>query len=329
MGKQRGSFALIMVFSCLGFLALGGLVYYISTTFSPSNQAQTKDPKEFFQSYKTRVENALQSQDAIQVSIDRNPNQFGCFYSNSGSCRGKGGSFLLFEIQNNGENALSHLIKNTGLSLEETSCNPFPSKECPFRIEAKWQPVCGGQACENTKSMKVFVSLRFDDGVSAPMQWSTDKFLEPRIILSASASCARQGGIYNGNDCLTGSAVERIPASDPRDNGAHGNEDIRNERSRDQQEIPQQAETFICPETIVVQGMETIPYIDAMGKARVEVPASNACPNAFDTFIFQCGPVNPQTYANEGQWVQTEAILAPACDDRGFPVDQNGQEYTR
>ena len=318
MKGQKGNFTIILLLSCVVFLTLAGVIFFLSTNKNENTQQSAVDPKTFFEEYKARVEAALNDSHAFQVSIERNANQFGCLYTVSGACKGQGGNFLLFEKKDNKETPLSQIVRATGLNAEGALCNGFPSHDCPIRAEAEWQPVCGGAVCEATKSMNVKVSLRFDTGetTQTPLTWNKTAFLTPDIALTASVQCAREGGVFDGGRCLTGAEAQRLPASNPTSSRV---QQTTNPASNQVQ--GQEQNVYQCPDRIVVQGIEQVPYIDASGKARIESPASNGCPNAYDVFTFQCSPTNSQEYPNEGQWVQTEAVLAPACDERGIPYD--------
>lgn len=316
MNRQRGSFSLILLFSCIGFLALGGFAYYFSHSTSEETQspALALDAPRLFQEYRARIEQALNDPSAIQVTLNRNPNQFACLFSNTGSCQNMGGNFLLFEVKAAQEIPLSQIIRGSGLDLSSTLCSTFPSVNCPFQITAKWTPVCGGNACDNTKSMHVRVDLVLNDGQSSAQKWNIERFIEPRISLTATASCARQGGVQRGDQCLSKDAAERVPASSPTDrvNARAGQETHIDPYSEQGQNA------FTCPDRIMIQGQEEYAVIDSLGHARVEIPASNGCPNAVDAFIFKCSPVGQpdQTVSRDGQWVQIEAILAPVCEEQ-------------
>mgnify|MGYP003347462438 FL=1 len=206
-------------------------------------------------------------------------------------------------------------------------CKAFPSKECPLRVETVWEPVCAGDRCENTRSLKVKAKITLSPviGPEAPLVWNKEVMFTPQVQLSKGASCVRGGGEWTGMECLTPSqAAERRLAS-PR--GSAPSEIREASPERLENSLPSENPTpvpqviYECPNQIVVQGQYYPVQFLAADRGQVSVPAMSChAPGAFDMFVFQCVVKSPAAFPNEGQWIQVEAAMAAACDEGGTPI---------
>jgi hypothetical protein len=99
------------------------------------------------------------------------------------------------------------------------------------------------------------------------------------------------------------------------------NETTPDPRSNDApQPVPQAI--YECPNQIVVQGQYFPVQFLAADRGQVSVPAMSCqSPGYYDVFVFQCAAKNPPTFPNEGQWIQVEAVMAPACGQGGQPAN--------
>jgi hypothetical protein len=181
-------------------------------------------------------------------------------------------------------------------------------------VEAKWEPVCAAGRCENTKSMNVMVKVTFNDGTKAPLDWEKTGFFTPIVQLSQNVTCARGGGVWANTECLTPEqAAQRSLASanSPRASARDYEAAQADANANPVPVTPENPDQYVCPAQIVVQGSYyPVDFITA-GRGQVRVPAMNGCP-AEDTFVFQCNRKEPATFEGEGQWIQTEAVMAGA-----------------
>lgn len=71
----------------------------------------------------------------------------------------------------------------------------------------------------------------------------------------------------------------------------------------------------------MVQGQYYPVQFVAADRGQVSVPAMSChLPGAIDVFVFQCAQRSPASFHGEGQWIQVEAAMAPACDANGNPT---------
>jgi hypothetical protein len=304
VNTQKGSFALIVCF-VLGFFALMGGVYYFASSSHSENQAS--DSRAIFDQSKARMEQVFSRNDTWNVSVERNPNAFACLKSSSGNCQGRGGLFVIYD----GNEPLSQLNFSSGLDARGVGCQGFPSEECAVRVEASWEPVCSANGpCDNTRSAKIQARVVYDTGKSPPEEWKRDQVVSPQIQFSEAVICERGGGVWALTECLSpDQASQRQIASGAQ----NGETPVYPEDSAPMAVLPDAS----CPNQQMIQGelMDVEPI--GPNRAQVRIPAMNGCP-ADDIFIFQCQPISARD--REGQWVQIEAQLAPACDANGNPV---------
>lgn len=326
---QKGNILLMLVFGIVVLACLGGF-YYAMDSASNGNRKLASDPKLVMQELQERVERAFANPTAIDASLERNPNQFACLFTVTAACRGYGGTFLLYETPQG--QPVSQLIKTNGISFDGAGCTGYPSESCPFRVETSWTPACAPGACENTKSVNLHAVVSYNTGNGDPLTWTKDALFTPALRLSQGVMCERGGGIWAGTECLTPdqAAQRKVASALPRKlpPPSQGLNDARDAYNREQAEnggqgqvgIPP-AEEFICPDSMPIQGQ--VYTLEQLGnsRAQVHVPALNNCP-AEDLFVFQCTAKNPASFEGEGQWVQVEAVMAPACDERGTPLGQ-------
>lgn len=323
-GNHKGNIAILILFLVAG-LALVGAGFYF---FLPSGAktAKARDPKDILAEYREQLIQAIRNPPAQQATLERNPNAFACLYTVQADCNGKGGLVQLFETANGA--SLTQMVQGEGLTLEGASCRNFPSKDCPVRVELQWKPVCAPGVCMNTKSMLLQPYVRIDTGEKdfSPLEWRASELVSPEIRLSPTVACERTGGVYSGGACLTKDQAERRIASSGKERVAPV--EIRDNSAgplalpREQQEVPpgyRPTPRFQCPSTIVVQGQEFTVELLSEGDGQVHVPAVNGCP-AYDTFVFRCSGANPSLREGEGAWVQTQAVMAPPCDESGHPI---------
>lgn len=326
---QKGSVLVLVAFGFIAVATLGG-IYLAFFSGSEPKRGLASDPGLVMAELQDKVERALTSQAAIDASVARNTNQFSCLYSVSGSCRGQGGIFLLYETGSPAAQPVSQLMQGAGVTQDGVGCTSFPSEECPFRVEAWWKPVCAPGNCDNTKSFRVKARVYYQPDASVAARfWEKDGMFTPAVKLSQSVSCQRGGGIWMGTECVTPEQARQIASSNrepPRAgvSAAMASASAREQDARAQEEIPSEpvpdaVPQYVCPESIVVQGeFYAVEHIGP-GRGQVRVPAVNGCP-AEDVFVFQCTPKNPPEFEGEGQWIQTEGVMAPPCDENGHPL---------
>jgi hypothetical protein len=330
----NGTIAVILALFVVG---LAGGMYFI---FSPGAEDEAakhaKDGRAAYDEAVKALSSALADQRAFDASLEHNAATFECLFSGDGNCRGRGGTFLLYESVQS-RKPLSHLASDAGADVYGAPCKGFPSHDCPLRIETVWEPVCGGPSCDGTKSarVKAHVTLAAITGNEAPLEWSKDAMFTPQIQLSQAAVCARGGGEWTGRECLTPAQVAERRIASPaaaRDAGSAVT------AVAPPQEVPPpvQQVTPECPPQIMVQGQYYPVQFLGADRAQVTTPAmSCAMPGANDVFVFQCTPKSnlaPGTdrapsSAPEGQWIQVEAVMAPACDQNGNPVGNLPQRF--
>lgn len=320
----RGQTGNVTLFLILGLflLGLGGGIYFI---FSPGAVDETnrlaKDARAAYDEAVARLDKALNDPRSFDASLEHNAANFSCLFSGDGNCRNKGGTFLLFEA-GGANHPLSQLANDAGTDANGSPCRGFPSRECPLRVETVWEPVCAGTTCEATRSARVKAKVTLSPiyGGEAPLEWKRDALFSPQIQLSQAAQCARNGGEWAGTECLTPAQVaERRIAS----SGGGRAEPAPAEAPPPPAEIPQPVAppVYECPNQIVVQGQYYPVQFLAADRGQVTVQAMS-CPasGAVDVFVFQCSAKNPASFPNEGQWIQVEAVMAPACDSEGRPA---------
>lgn len=305
--------------------ALSGVYWYFS---APSTSQISKDPKVVFEELKNQVEEAMKSPRAIDATLERNPNPFACLYQAEANCTGRGGQVQFFEDVN--AQPISQLLRDSGLTKERVGCKGFPNANCPFRIEAAWQPVCDSNRCEGTKSFRIKVKVIYSAGTSqSPEEWSHEEMYSPTIKISENTNCVRGGGIWSGTECLTpDQANDRNIASK---NGVIGPNGMNEDQMRREEGMmgassggndagSNGVRESICPNQIALQSQYWSLEMLSPGRGQVRMPAVNGCP-AEDVFVFQCMPKVPAEFEGEGQWIQVEAQMAPHCDGAGNPID--------
>jgi hypothetical protein len=302
---------------------IGVSAYFLLTgsNASPTRSVASVDQKSVFEQFKSRVAQALNNSDAMNYTVERNPNAFACLSTSDGNCEAKTAPVFIFEKRDVQSDALSQIHPEHGLALDTMGCTGFPSKDCPIRIEAVWRPVCSPPQCEFTKSFYLKVKLLYQEGAEAtPTQATLEQLITPDLKLSAAVSCAREKGIYDGLTCRRPGdtvAAPSQPESQPNINSGSG----LNEPVAPQQEPTTLVAQFACPETITINGNQV--QVDAtMAAAKVEIPTSAGCNGqGFDSFTFQCIEKTPATFDGEGQWAQIGAQLAPPCDQDNRPME--------
>jgi hypothetical protein len=274
-------------------------------------------PEEIVEEYRVRLVAALESNSAMNFSIAKNPAQFDCLFSVSGSCRGRGGNFQLYPLEDSTSQPLTQLGYTTGLQITGVGCSGFPSANCPLRLESRWTPVCAGAACDNVRSMRVEVSVVFSDGTNS-FSARAERLVQPEIRLTESVRCQREQGFYDGRQCIKNFGTERTVASNDRNGPARAADENYRPDPRD---FPLQ-----CPEYFQVDSEFYRVELVGPGKGRIRIPAVNHCPDAHDTFILGCVAIgaseDPYARSDQGKWQQSEAIMAPPCDADGNPIGQ-------
>lgn len=333
----RGQSGNVMVLLLLLLVGLAGGGYYF---FSPSKVSETeqaeRDARAAFDEAVAALEKAMNDPRQIDASLDRNT-AFQCLFSLDGNCQGKGGNFLLYESRQSSR-PLSQLARNAGFDRYGSLCKGYPSKDCPIQAETIWEPACNNVHCEGTKSFRVKarVTLTSINGTQPPLTWNKEGMFAPEIQLSQAAVCARGGGTWSGTECLTPGQVAERQIASPE--GARAEEPPRDDRASPDMPAPEMPIQFYCPAQIVVQGTYYPVQKITEDRGQVSVPAS-ACPagNTPDVFVFQCAarplgegeaPPVPGSSA-EGQWIQVEAVMAPACDAYGNPLGGDQSYPTR
>ncbi len=310
MKTEKGSFTLILVLA-LGFFSLVGAVYFFAS--SSQSQQQEKNARAVFESAKERMNQVFANPQTWNVSVERNPNAFGCMKTTNGNCQGKGGLFIIYD----GEEPLSQLNFASGLDIEGMGCQGFPSAECAVRVEASWSPVCSPNGpCDQTRSAKIIGKVVYDDGQSPPEEWTKENLVTPQLQLSQAVVCERGGGVWALTECLTPDQARQIASGGSSGSGGGasspaGGTDFAEDTPRAL--LPD----AVCSPQQIIQGEWMDVEMIAPNRGQVRVPAMNGCP-AQDVFIFQCQPISNRD--REGQWVQIEAQMAPPCDANGDPV---------
>jgi hypothetical protein len=311
-GLQSGNGTLLVIFGLFA-LGLAGGIYCVFSTVGADPSATAKNSRAAYDAAVASLDKALQNPASVQASLDRNPS-FSCFFSNDGNCKSQGGAFLLFETATSAH-SLSQLANDAGVDELGMPCNGFPSKECPLRVETAWVPVCAGDRCESTHSLtvKAKVTLAPINPGEAPIEWTKDAMFTPQILLSRSTECARQAMEWTGSECLTPSQIaERRLASPTVARLEQAQPPID---QRDTTVTTISPAVYECPQQIVVQGQYYPVQFIAADRGQITIP-SMSCPQPGmqDVFVFQCSVKNPAAFPNEGQWIQVEAVMAPACD---------------
>ncbi|HEY8278984.1 MAG TPA: hypothetical protein VIH99_05135 [Bdellovibrionota bacterium] len=308
--SQKGNIVLVLM-GGLFVLSLGAGLYYFLGPQAHETDNTAANARAAYDEAVAQMTKAMADGTAVGASIDRNPS-FQCLYSGDGNCQGKGGLFLLFEgAQSN--HPLSHLATDAGSDSLGSACKGYPSKDCPLRIETVWEPVCSGR-CENVKDIRVTakVLLAPIQGGEAPLEWRKEGTYTPGIRLSRGSECARGGGEWTGQECLTPAQVaeRRVASQGRRDNS-------ENLDNRGQGEVPAPVQQVIyeCPQQIVVQGQYYPVQFLAPDRGQVSVPAMSCPQNGLtDVFVFQCAAKAQPDFPNEGSWIQVEAVMAPPCE---------------
>lgn len=315
--RENGSFALLAIL-VIGAATLLGGVYYFASNASRSEKVAQR-PEDLFDTLREQAEKALAAPDSMATSLPRNVNAFSCLYSASGDCAGKGTQFLFYESGQS--QPLSQLGLDAGLTAEGFGCRGFPSMACPLRVEASWDPVCGGGGrCENTKSMNVKLKVVYNDGVNKqPIDWEKSALFSPPIQLSQGVACERNNGIWANTECLTPEQAAQRNIASARSPRVAAQDYESAQREADARAVPvtpNNPDQYICPNQIVVQGAYyQVDFISA-GRGQVKVPAMNGCP-AEDIFVFTCNQKQPASFDGEGQWIQTEAVMVgPDCQSQ-------------
>lgn len=314
----------------LVLLGLGGGLYFLYSGGARDEAADNaKAARATYDDAIANLTHALADARSFDSSLDRNAATFRCLFSGDGNCRGQGGAFLLFEASQP-NHPLSHLARGAGTDAFGVACKNFPSPECPLHVETTWDPVCSGASCEATKSARVraHVTLATFRENEPPLEWSKEFLFTPQLQLSQAAQCARGGGVWAETECLTpDQAAQRRLASAPKgtDTDASVSEAaLAPTGVAPNQEVPPPAAPVVyeCPNQIVVQTMYYPVQFLSVDRGQVTVPAMSCqAQGAFDTFVFQCVAKSQPTFPNEGQWIQVEAVMAPACDQGGNSPD--------
>lgn len=307
------------------FVGTGGYFLFRGDSSDSSRTPASVDSKSVIDDFKARITQALKNQDAMNYTVERNPNAFACLNSNDGNCEGKTGLIFLFEKREAEGSALSQIHPGHGLAVDTLGCTGFPSKDCPIRIEAVWRPVCSPPRCEFTKSFYLKAKLIEQEAPEVtPVEWSQEQLISPDLKLSAAVACARDNGVYDGLTCRRPGDVPTPPAHNentrPDESGLNAPAPPREEAP---QEAPPVAAQFACPDSITVNGNAV--QVDAsMGTVKVEIPTSAGCNGqGFDYFSFQCIGKTPATFDGEGQWAQISAVLAPSCGEDQRPREDS------
>ncbi len=316
---QSGNVVILLMFGLLLLGLAGGGLFLLRPSPADDSDKAAKNARIVYDEAVNSMLKALSDPKSVEASLDRNVG-FQCLSSADGNCRGKGGVFLLYDA-NQASHPLSHLALDSGLDPFGVLCKGYPSKECPLRVETTWEPVCAGQRCEGTRSLKVRakVMLAAMAANETPLMWSKEELFSPQIQVSEAAQCLRGGGVWAATECLTPSQVadrrlasprpvvnDIAPPPPPPPEGAPGQpQDIP---------APVQPVVYECPNQIVVQGQYYPVQFLAADRGQVNTPAMS-CPNAglTDVFVFQCAAKNPAAFPGEGQWIQVEAVMAPPC----------------
>ena len=298
MASQKGSIA-VAVCALLLVALVAGFWFVARSTSEPE---KAFDPKAVFLDYRDRAEQALGRQEAVDFSLEKNPNSFSCLYTSAAECSSGGGLFQLYESAHAGSQPLTQLSSDSGLDHLGMGCKGFPSEACPIRVEAKWAPVCGGARCEGTRSIKVKVRVAYQPPGAENELWEQEREFSPAIKLSQAVECERSGGIWTGSYCGT-SETERQIASGQMAIASGGVPPM------DHALPPSDA---VCSNQLEIQGVwHDLEHLGP-GRAQARVAAMNGCPGE-DVFVFQCQPKPNDD--REGQWVQVEAMMVPACNE--------------
>ncbi|MGZ3658186.1 MAG: hypothetical protein ACXVB9_15980 [Bdellovibrionota bacterium] len=317
--SQSGNVTLLLMLGMFALGLAGGLYYIFGHSSADETNRAARDARAAYDEAVASLERALKDPRSVETSLDHNAG-FECFYSGDGNCKGKGGTFLLFEA-GKPNHPLSYLASDAGADVFGSPCRGFPSKDCPLRVETVWEPMCAGDRCESTKSMtvKAKVTLAAMNPGETPLQWAKDVLFTPQIQLSQASQCARGGGEWSGTECLTPSQVAERRIASPSRAESVPPPPAENADPRDAP-TPAAPPVYECPNQIVVQSQYYPVQFLAADRGQVTVP-SMSCPDSGlqDTFVFQCTQKTPAAFPNEGQWVQVEAAMA-ACAGTGAPV---------
>ena len=315
--NQKGSLVVMLVIGLLFVGILGAAYYFFFSAIDEKGRRPASDPKDDFEVLRVRVEAAL-NDNSLNASVQRNPNTFVCLFTAEAVCLNKGGTFLLYESMEPSAHPLSQLVKENGLGADGLGCKGFPNDACPFHVETEWKPICAPGGCGNTKSMNVNAKVTYNlgDGKIQPIVWTKEIMFSPLLTVSPQVLCEREGRVWDRGNCVNPLAQTRNFATDQRPPAP-------DMIAPDMPQIPPppvQEVEYVCPTSIVVQGLEYTVETLRVNRAQVRIPATNGCPGE-DTFVFQCTAKNPPNFEGEGQWVQVEAAMAPPCDEQGNPLN--------
>lgn len=332
---QSGNVVLVLMGGIFLLGMIGSVAFLLSPSETDRGQRAAEEARVAYDEAVASLDRALNDPRNVQDSLDRNHSSFECLFRGSGDCAGKGGAFLLYDVSQ-AKRPLSHLDREGGVDAFGNPCKGFPSTACPLHVETVWEPVCNGQRCENTKSLRVKARVTLAPMIdkAVPTEWSREALFTPEIRLSAAASCERGGGVWAQSECLTPTQdaerrlagnrnvrTEAVQATQP--------EPPREERAPEPQETP----VYQCPNQIVVQGQYYPVLWLSHDRGQVAVPAMGCqVGNQQDVFVFQCaakpgvGGERVPASGSEGQWIQVEAVMAPPCDQSGRPIGE-GQRY--
>ncbi len=324
---QSGNVILLLLLLLVG-LAGGGYYFMSPSAVSEREQAE-RDARVTYDEAVAALERALNDPRQIDASVERNA-AFQCLFSLDGNCQGRGGNFLVFESKQSPK-PLSQLARDAGFDRFGSVCQGYPSKECPIQAETVWDPACNNAHCEGTKAFRVKATVTLAPMAEGqpPLVWHKEGMFAPTLQLSQATVCARGGGTWSGTECLTPGQVAERQIASPGAARAEEAPPLDSREDRAQGEMPQLPVQYICPNQIVVQGMYYPVQRISEDRAQVSVPAAS-CPAGPtpDVFVFQCAarpvaegepPPVPGSTA-EGQWIQVEAVMAPACDQFGNPL---------
>lgn len=320
--NQRGSVKIWLAITVVAGAAIWAVFRFTGEDRSPASR--NLGPEQVVENLRSQVLAAADSTAVVNFTVARNGAQFGCLYTADSQCRGQGGLFQLFEGTSPASPVLTQVVQGRGFTHDLRPCSDFPSLGCPLRAESRWEPICGNSSCDGVRNVKFLLTVTWFDGAAASHQTRDEKIVTPRIELSASAQCAREGGVFDGAGCVKGGRERNVASVERREGSAAGAE-ARSDRitmgseADDGRGVDPRDFPYRCPEAVVVQGQDVAVEWLAPGKAKVRTPALNNCP-AWDEFLFSCVPMSPPTPDNLGQWVQTGSSMAPPCDEYGNPL---------
>jgi hypothetical protein len=321
---QSGNVLLILIFGL--FLACAGGAYFFWSGGSSAKVGHNQ--KAAYDEAVSRLEQAMADSKSLDNSLGRNSSSFSCLFTANADCKNQGGTFLLYPAGEKGQ-PVSQMASDSGLTVEGAACKGYPSENCPVHVETTWQPVCAPNNCENTRSLRVTGKVTFHGSAGeTPLEWSRQETYNPVVQLSQAVTCERGGGVWYNTECLTPAQVSerQLASSDGRRGARDG---ARHEAVQPAAALPTPAEAqvpqrFQCPDKIVVQDQVYPIQQISEDRAQVSVQAMS-CPaeGVFDVFIFQCAAKSDPTFPGEGQWIQVEAVMAPACDASGHSLGEN------